>query len=244
MTTGPASQNLSAKDLAIQRLEAQLARASAVRKATREAGGAQVSRMRLREWQAARLARTHADLLAHPHYAAAARFFLTDLYGPQDHGVTDETIWRVLPLMKKGLPVAGVETVADAIELDALSESLDADMAAVMGEQAGGAGDAAAYGGAYRQVGRRDDRIRQIELIRHLGHKLEDLTKAPLIGVALAAMRKPAQIAGLGPLQAFLERGYAAFRQMGGPRDFVETVADREETISAALFSGDDSPLR
>jgi hypothetical protein len=226
------------KSLALERLESQLARASEIRRTTRACGDAQDARMRLREWQGARLARTHADLLAHPHYAAAARFFLTDLYGPQDHSVDEDIVRRVLPLMKKGLPASGIETVADAIELDALSESLDADMAALL--EAGGA---MGYGEAYRGAGRRNDRIRQIELIRHLGHRLEDLTKAPLIGIALKAMRKPAEIAGFGPLQAFLERGYAAFRQMGDARDFVEIVAEREAAISVALFAGDDSPL-
>jgi len=226
------------KNLAVARLEAQLARATQVRAATRRNGSAMEARLRLREWQAARLARTHADLLAHPQYGAAARFFLTDLYGPQDHSVEPETVLRVLPLMKKGLPASGIETVADAIELDALSESLDADMAGLLAGD-----DAHAYGEAYRGAGRRDDRARQIELIRHLGHKLEDLVKAPMIGLALKAMRKPAEIAGFGPLQAFLERGYAAFRQMGDARDFVEIVAEREEAISVALYSGDDSPL-
>lgn len=227
------------KTLAVGRLEAHLARASEVRKATRRNGSALDARLRLREWQAARLARTHADLLAHRQYCAAARFFLTDLYGPQDHSVDEETVRRVLPLMKKGLPASGIETVADAIELDALSESLDADMAAMLED----GGDANAYGEAYRRTGRRDDRIRQIELIRHLGHRLEDLVKAPLIGLGLKAMRKPAEIAGFGPLQAFLERGYVAFRQMGDARDFVEIVAEREAAISIALFAGDDSPL-
>jgi len=223
------------KELAAQRLEAQLARAAAI-KARRPVDGAPDARLRLRQWQAARLARTHADLLAHPKYAAAARFFLTDLYGPQDHGIDAETIQRVLPLMKKGLPVSGLETVTDAIELDALSESLDADMAALV---EGGA----TYGEAYRQTGRRDDRARQIELIRHLGHRMEALAKAPLIGLALKAMRKPARLAGYGDLLDFLERGYAAFRHREAAHAFIETVARREEAISAALFSGDDSAL-
>jgi len=230
----------NSKDVAVQRLEAQLARATQVRQTTRQSSDAVEARLRLREWQAARLARTHADLLAHPNYAAAARFFLSDLYGAEDHAVDADTVRRVLPLMKKGLPASGIETVADAIELDALSESLDADMAALLEP----GGDASAYGEAYRRTGRRDDRARQIALIRHLGHRLEDLVKAPMIGLALKAMRKPAEIAGFGPLQAFLERGYAAFRQMGDARDFVEIVAEREEAISVALFSGDDSPLR
>lgn len=224
-----------AKNLAAQRLETQLARAAVIRKRSR-VGAAREARLRLRTWQAARLARTHADLLAHPKYAAAARFFLVDLYGPQDHAMNEEAILRVLPLMKKGLPSSGLDSIADAIELDALSESLDADMALRV---EGGA----PYGEAYRQTGRRDDRIRQIELMRHLGAKLHKLTTAPLIGLALKALRTPAQVGGFGDMHGFLERGYSAFRQAGDARVFVEIVARREEQISSGLFSGDDSPL-
>jgi hypothetical protein len=144
--------------------------------------------------------------------------------------------------MKKTLPYQGVYTIADAIELDALSESLDADMAAALVESGGGLA-AADHGDAYRRVGRRADRARQIDLIRHLGEAMENLTRARFIGPGLAAMRKPAQMAGLGPLHAFLERGYAAFHHMGETRAFFETIAKREAAISEALFAGDDSPL-
>jgi hypothetical protein len=232
-----------AKDLAMARLEAQLQGVARVRQAAESDPAVEQARRNLREWQAARLARTHADLLASPKFGAAAAFFLADLYGPQDLGKREAAVRRILPLMKKTLPAPALETVADAIELDALSESLDMAMAAQLNQNAN-ALDAAAYGAAYRNIGRRQERARQIALIDDLGHALEQLTEARFVGAALAAMRKPAQMAGLGDLQAFLERGYAAFRQMGGAREFVETVAAREAAISAALFAGDDRPLQ
>jgi hypothetical protein len=232
-----------AKETAMARLEAQLDCAARLRQATAEDEGAAAARNILRAWQAARLARTHADLLASSKFGAAAEFFLADLYGPQDLGHREESVRRVMPLMKKTLPAPALETIADAIELDALSEALDADMATALRETAG-AIDPAAYGAAYRRVGRPEDRARQIELIRHLGHSLEQLTEARFVGPALAMMRKPAQLAGLGELQSFLERGYAAFRRMGGAREFVETVTAREAAISEALFAGDNRPLQ
>jgi hypothetical protein len=232
-----------AKELAMARLEAQLDRTAGIRETMADDEGVVTARSNLRAWQAERLARTHADLQASPKFGAAAEFFLADLYGSQDLGHRETAVRRVMPLMKKTLPAPALETIADAIELDALSESLDADMAAALRENAG-AIDAAAYGAAYRRVARREDRARQIELIRHLGHSLEQLTEARFVGPALAMMRKPAQLAGLGELQSFLERGYAAFRQMGGAREFVETVTTREAAISEALFAGDDRPLQ
>lgn len=56
-------------------------------------------------------------------------------------------------------------------------------------------------------------------------------------------MRKPAELAGLGALQSFLERGYAAFRVMRGGSDFVDIVAGRERAISQAVFAGNDAVL-
>jgi hypothetical protein len=233
----------TAKDLAMLRLEAELDGIAHVRGAVESDPAIEQARRNLREWQAARLARTHADLVASPKFGAAAAFFLADLYGPQDLGHREAAVRRVLPLMKKTLPAPALDTIADAIELDALSESLDVAMASRLGEKSA-AIDAAAYGEAYRGVGRGEDRKRQIELIEHLGHSLEQLTHARFVGAALSAMRKPARMAGLGDLQAFLERGYEAFRLMGGAREFLETVTAREAAISVALFAGDDRPLQ
>ena len=57
-------------------------------------------------------------------------------------------------------------------------------------------------------------------------------------------MRKPAELAGLGELQRFLERGYAAFGAMrGGAGEFVTIVVTRERAISEALFAADDDAL-
>jgi hypothetical protein len=54
---------------------------------------------RLKEWQAARLARSYADLLASKRYNPAAEFFLSDLYGPKDFRSRDEELARVVPIM-------------------------------------------------------------------------------------------------------------------------------------------------
>ncbi len=232
----------SAKDLAVQRLKEQLERSLAARRAAQEDPAVKAARDTLRQWQAARLARTHADLLASPRSHAGAEFFLADLYGPEDLGPGIQSVQGIIPLMEATLPAAGIETVADAIELDALSEVLDRAMVVAL-EKTGKPIDAASYGAAYRLVGRREDRVRQIKLISDLGQSLERLTHARFIGMALTLMRKPAKLAGLGHLQAFLERGYAAFRKMADPGGFVATITEREAAISKALFAGDDTPL-
>ena len=58
-------------------------------------------------------------------------------------------------------------------------------------------------------------------------------------------MRGPARAAGLGELQGFLERGYAAFQAMrGGAGEFVSLVVARERSIAQALLAGDNGALQ
>ena len=234
---------MSEKDDVLRRLTTSLEIAARVRASARETASAAAARKMLRTWQAARLARTHSDFLASPEYSDAARFFVTDLYGPDEMENRDAVLQRVAPIMSKTLPVSGLDAIADAIELDALSESLDADMVAALGGDIAHI-DCADYGRAYRQTDRRSDRARQIDLIEHLGGSLETLTRQRFIGAALAAMRKPARLAGLGELQNFLERGYEGVRKMKAVAPFLDTVVSRERAVSAALFAGDDTVLK
>ena len=141
---------MSEKDDVLRRLTTSLEIAARVRASARETASAAAARKMLRTWQAARLARTHSDFLASPEYSDAARFFVTDLYGPDEMENRDAVLQRVAPIMSKTLPVSGLDAIADAIELDALSESLDADMVAALGGDIAHI-DCAAYGRAYRQ---------------------------------------------------------------------------------------------
>ncbi len=224
------------------RLNEQLATAARLRMQASADPSIARKRNQLREWQSQRLAATHADLLADKRYHAAAAFFLDELYGTKDTTQRDADVARVVPTLSKFLPESGVETVADAMELDALSEDLDASMADALGKKVD-AIDAKAYGAAYRTVGRRADRVHQVELIDHLGHALEKLTKRAFAGTALKMMRKPAAAVGLSDLQAFLESGYDAFRAMGNATRFLDIIVSRERAVLEGLFAGNDMVL-
>lgn len=233
---------MSDSETVVERMIAQLDRAAALRAAAAGNAKLQAARATLRAWQAARLARTHADLLASPRMGLAATFFLTDIYGSEDLTKLDANVRRVVPAMKRVLPEAGLETVAEAVELEALSEDLDLAMAKAFAAMSGKL-TAASYGVFYREVGRRADRERQIELIEGLGKSLDQLVHQPLIGATLSMMRRPAKLAGLGALQDFLQRGYKAFLKMGGASEFLDLVVGRERKLLEALFAGDDGPL-
>ena len=195
-------------------------------------------RDRLRAWQAARLAKTHADLLASPKFNIAATFFLSDLYGPNDFSERDTEIEKVLPIMTTMLPVSGLRTWLLAVEVDALSERFDAEMVAVLGKRLDQDGLALDdYAAAYRQVGDRDGRELQIRLIGETGEALDALAHKAFAGAALKLMHGPAQLAGLGELHAFLERRFNAFRSLRRADEFLETIVQRERELMVSLFT-------
>lgn len=231
------------KEAIRERLRSELDRAAAVRASLAGDKPGAGMRQALRSWQSERLRRTYADLLASPRYRATATFFLSDLYGPGDLTRHEEAVRGLLPVMERILPVAGLETIAEAMELNALSESLDAAMVGVLAAAGEKAIDARSYARAYAAVGRREERERQIRLIAALGRSLDALTHHPLIGSTLSMMRTPARLAGLGELQSFLERGYAAFREMGGAEEFLSLIENRELALLGDLLDKDDAGL-
>lgn len=199
-------------------------------------------RDRLRQWQSARLARTHADLLASPLYGVAASFFLDELYGPKDFSERDAEVERILPLMTSMLPVSGLRTLLLAVEVDALSERFDAAMVTVLGSALDRNLSESAYAAAYCEVGDRAGRLLQIRLVGETGEALDALARKPFVRGALKMMHGPAHLAGLGELHAFLERGFEAFKSMRDASEFLETIVTRERTLAIALFAGRDLP--
>ena len=194
----------------------------------------------VKAWQAARLARTYRDLAQDPRYGRATEFFLGDLYGEKDFSSRDDALLRIYPVLVRTLPDSAVESAALAIEVDALSEDLDRRLAARLGTERL---DEPAYAKAYRESSTREERLRQIELIDAVGRQLDRLVVKPLVYATLKLMRRPARLAGMEDLQSFLERGFEAFRHMGGAEHFLGTIGTRETAILNRLFSGDPSPF-
>jgi hypothetical protein len=145
---------------------------------------------------------------------------------------------KVLPIMTTMLPVSGLRTLLLAVEVDALSERFDAEMVAVLGKRLDQDGlTMDDYAAAYRQVGDRDGRELQIRLIGETGEALDALAHKTFAGAALKLMHGPAQLAGLGELHAFLERGFNAFRSLRRADEFLETIVQRERELMVSLFT-------
>lgn len=194
----------------------------------------------LRGWQSRRLARTFADFDALPHYRKAVVFFLEDLYGEEDVSWRDRDLARMMPTMVRWLPEAMLDTVADALELDWISHVLDLRVATLLESDAGGDRtiDVAGYARAYAGAGTRAERSRQIDLLMAVGRELESIVRKPIVYAVLRLARGPAASAGLGGLQNFLERGFAAFKELGSARHFLETIEARERAAMQRLLDG------
>ncbi len=198
----------------------------------------------VKRYQHGRFGVSYADLMAQPRYARAAEFFLTDLYGPADFSDRDDQFARIVPALVRLFPGHIVETVAELAELHALSERLDSAMARqrLAGGSARQAVAGAEYGRWWRAVGEPAARERQIALMVSVGQALDRYTRNLLLRQSLRLMRGPAAAAGLGALQAFLERGFDTFREMAGAQVFLDTIAARERQLAAALFAGGSGP--
>lgn len=206
-------------------------------RAQRDADPALAQRVQaLKTYQAARFARSYADLLAHPRYGAAARFFLDELYGPQEFSRRDAQFERVVPALVRLFPAEIVATVEQLGQLHALTEALDDGAAQHL---PGLPCTAAGYAQAWQGAGRAPAREQQITLTLAIGGALDRYTRSRLMRSTLRLMRGPAQAAGLNDLQRFLESGFEAFGAMRGADEFLGLVAQRERALAAALFAPD-----
>ena len=219
----------------------QLRRARALH-AERAASPARAAALdRLAAWQSRRLDATYEDLARDARYADAITFFSNDLYGPGDFSRRDADLARVVPLLGRVLPRGVLATVAEAMELSVLSYELDRALLERLGPKA--ALSVRAYCDAYVTAGDRHLRERQTALIVSVGRALDRYVNKPMVRSALAAMRQPARLAGLGALQDLLERGVAAFRRMRGAGEFLTVIEARETALMNAIFAGDRAPF-
>jgi hypothetical protein len=187
----------------------------------------------VKAYQQARFERTHADLFGNARYSRAARFFVDELYGPQDFAERDAQFGRIVPALVRLFPDDIVETVEALAAVHALSERLDSAMA---GQLAGQPPTRASYVLAWQATGEPPSRLRQLELVMRVGQSLDRHTRSLVLRTSLKAMRGPARAAGLGALQAFLESGFDAFGAMRGAREFLATIQARETALVERMF--------
>jgi hypothetical protein len=194
----------------------------------------------LQKWQTERLLKSHADLRANPRYRSAVEFFFSELYGGGDPRARDRDLRRVHHVMQRLLPKEALSALMLAVELEIISQELDAEV--VRGLPAGPV-TVESYAEGYRRAGRQPDRERQIVLLGKIGAYLDHVVRKPIIRALVRFARGPAHAAGFGSLQEFLERGLDAFEAMHGAGEFLTTLRDREVRAMERMFAGTADPF-
>ncbi len=198
---------------------------------------------RLTEWQGRRLARTHADLLESPRYRPAVRFFLEELYAPRDFSHRDRELMTISPVLARVMSEASLRTLNLAIEMNVVTEELDAATDEALLEMGSPALTDELYAEAYRRCGDAGKRRRQIELLRAVGEDLDVIVRRPFVKQALAMARGPARVAGLGGLHDLLARGHQAFSRMRGAGEFLDAICGRELEIMERIYEHHPEPF-
>jgi hypothetical protein len=194
----------------------------------------------LQRWQSQRLLRSHADLRANPRYRKAVEFFFKDLYGGSDPRGRDRDLARVQRVMERLLPRQALRALCLAIELEVMSQELDASVVRAMPD---GPITVATYAEAYRRAGRAKDRERQIELIGVIGDFLDRVVHKPFVHSLVHFARGPAHAAGFGALQDLLERGLDAFKAMNGSAEFLAIIRNREVRAMRRILDRTPDPF-
>jgi len=191
--------------------------------------------------QARRFRGTYDDLMGSPAFGPAARFFLEELYSETDYTARDQQFGRIAGTLQTLFPAPVVATAVALAELHAQTEALDQDMGRAWLATQGP--DAARYAAAWRAVGQRPARQQQLQRVLAMGADLARLTRTPGLRTMLRMMRGPANAAGLGALQRFLEAGFDTFgqlaRQRGAVEQFLATIEERERALMDQLFDAD-----
>lgn len=168
---------------------------------------------RLQTFQIELLTADYTDFTSQPRYRGLLHFFFSALYAPQDFSLRNESFRTLHEWLAGLIGHDPVRVLAQAIELNDLTESLDDDM--VLALRTLGVQDTItveAWEAAYRLVGRRLDRIRQVEMLVDIGHVLDGVAAVPFVDVQLRAVRPAVALVGWQHVIDFLVQGYQAIR--------------------------------
>ena len=190
--------------------------------------------------QARRFADTYQDMLASPVYSGCATFFLEELYSERDYSRRDAQFAKVAAAIQHTFPAQVVEIAVTLAELHHVTETLDVEMAKSWMDLSHLPKPAARYQACWRRVGQQPKREWQLNTVLGIGRELSVLTRKVGLRWLLKMMRKPAELAGLGNLQSFLETGFDHFGSLAKDPDAVKTflvaIQKRESEWINGLF--------
>ena len=190
--------------------------------------------------QAKRFAETYQDMLSSSLYSGCATFFLEELYSERDYSRRDAQFAKVAAAIQHTFPAPVVEIAVTLAELHHVTETLDLEMAQSWMDLSHLSTPAARYQACWRRVGQQPKRKWQLNTVLAIGQELSVLTRKAGLRWLLKMMRKPAELAGLGNLQRFLEAGFDHFGSLAKDPEavtmFLLIIQNRESAWINALF--------
>ena len=148
--------------------------------------------------------------------------------------------------MLRFLPATVLGPLTKAIELNSMTMEMDDQLLLVLVDDLGVTDSITSqqYAEGYRICDNYEERRRQIEMIGEVGRGIGRLVRIPFLGVTLRLTRGPAQRGGWYEMQGFLERGFSAFKRMGGKTNyFLDTLQQREMLVMDQIFAESDDPF-
>ncbi len=224
------------------RIRAAIAEVFELRNAAHANPALGVALTKVKELQALRFQGSYSALLNSPDFAEPSRFFLEELYGIQDFSERDAQFSRIAKSLSAIFPASVVSTAIDIAELHALTEQLDVAVAThwLQLESTELTMTSSGYVSAWRQVGQREARQKQLAMVLSLGSQLARLTRRPGLATLLKMMRHPAASAGLSSLQQFLEKGFSTFGKMARKdnkaAEFLGLIQTKEMEWIASMY--------
>lgn len=224
---------------ASKRIREAMDRVSELRQLSRQKAGLSRALSEVKEWQAKRFSNTYKNLLASPVYSGCADFFLDELYSERDYSRRDAQFAKVAAAIELAFPAQVIYLAVTLAELHQTTEELDFQMAQIwqgLGQQS----PYARYVQSWRTVGQRVKREWQLDTVLEIGRQLTTLTRKHSLRLILKMMRRPAELAGLSDLQAFLEVGFDRFSQLArnteAVNEFLQTIQASESQWIDDLF--------
>lgn len=210
----------------------------------------------VQEWQAARMRKTHAELLEDKQYRIATEFFLTDIYGSVDLRELANQIERAVNKALRILPEKVMTTAACALEFNALSAELDEkltqflfsrenankfahDYSTVPLDALADVMNADDYCFALKSSSTLQERRQQADLAKQLAQGMDSYVRSKVLYATFKLLKKPAHKAGVGVLYEFMSKGFAALNPMGSASEIVSRIVEREYSLAERAFAGE-----
>lgn len=192
---------------------------------------------RFTNWQLEYLLPRFSDLQAREGYAEAIDFTISDLAGISISS-RDNDLERAAPAITNLLPLRALETIATAAEMNAriLQVNIGICRELQVGNDLPEPITEKQYCIACRSASSFDECVDIVHLVSRLGRTLKTLVKVPMIGITLRAMRVPANAAGFGALQEFLETGFLTFRQIPDIEHFLGEIEQRAVEVFERIY--------